>query len=223
MKAVSLALLLLPFVAIVQTHPAPKIPDVGRTLAAFVPAHYDTLPGGRATGDLNHDGRPDVALVLSPKAESLDDYDDETMPGRVLLILFGTAQGYKLATQANRVMLSKNGGGQYGDPFAGLSIRKGVLTVNHYGGSSWRWSVVSKFRYQQGNFFLIGESMFLTRTSGDCESLDGSPGGDYQDTNFVTGEYEIRKISETCQVLLHRKGRRTPVALRRLTDYAPEP
>lgn len=164
-----------------------------------------------------------MALVLHPKAESQDDYDSETLPGRVLLVLFGTARGYTLAARANRVMIAKDGGGQYGDPFAGLTIRKGVLTVNHYGGSSWRWSVVSKFRYQQNDFFLIGESMFLTRTSGDCESLDGSPGGDYQDTNFVTGEYETRKISETCQVLLHRKGRRTPVALRRLTDYAHKP
>lgn len=121
------------------------------------------------------------------------------MPGRVLLVLFSTARGYTLATWADRVMIAKDGG------------------------SSWRWSVVSKFRYQQNDFFLIGESMFLTRTSGDCESLDSSPGGDYQDTNFVTGEYELRKISETCQALLHRKGRPTPVALRRLADYAPEP
>lgn len=223
MKAVPLVLWLLPFIAIAQTSTGPKIAAAGPTLAAFVPARYDTLPGGRAIGDLNHDGHLDVALVLCPKAESRDDYDSESMPGRVLLVLFGTTRGYTLAAQAGQVLLAKDGGGQYGDPFAGLTIRKGVLAVNHYGGSSWRWSVVSKFRYQQGSFFLIGETTILSRTTGDCESLDGSPGGDYQDTNFVTGEYEIRKISETCQVLLHRKGRRTPAALRRLIDYAPEP
>ncbi|RSK49547.1 hypothetical protein [Hymenobacter rigui] len=179
MQAVFIALLLASFVTTIQPGPTPKIPVQGHTLSAFIPARYDTLSGGCAIGDLNQDGRPDVALVLYPKSESRPDYDDETMPGRVLIVLFSTAQGYKLAAQANRAMIARNGGGQYGDPFAGLNIRRGVLTVNHYGGSSWRWSVISKFRYQQGNFFLIGESLSLTRATGDCESLDGSPGGDY--------------------------------------------
>lgn len=206
-----------------QTRAAPEAAAQGRPLAAFIPTGYDTLPGGRALGDLNHDGRPDMAVVLHPKAETQPDYDSATMPGRVLLLLFGTAQGYTLGEQAGRVLLGKDEGGQYGDPFAGLSIRQGVLTVSHYGGGSWRWSVASKFRYQQGSFYLIGETTFLTRASGDCESIDGSPGGDYHDTNFVTGEYEVRRISEACRVLLHKRGRRPPVALRRLADYAPEP
>ncbi|MCB2409234.1 hypothetical protein [Hymenobacter lucidus] len=209
--------------AVAQTRAVPKVATQGRALRAFIPAGYDTLPGGRALGDLNHDGRPDVALVLRPQAETQDGYDGETMPGRILLVLFGAAPGYTLAERAGRVMITKDGGGQYGDPFAGLTISKGVLTVHHYGGSSWRWSVVSKFRYQQGHFYLIGETTILSRTSGDCESVDGSPGGELHDTNFLTGEYEIRKISEACRVLLHRKGRHPPVALRRLADYTPAP
>lgn len=211
------------FPATAQIRAAPRVAAQGRTLAAFIPAGYDTLPGGRALGDLNHDGRPDVALVLQPQAEDRPDYDGETMPGRVLLVLFATAQGYTLAEQASRVMLAKDGGGQYGDPFAGLSIRHGVLTVQHYGGSSWRWHVASKFRYQQGRFYLIGETTILSRTSGDCAGVDGSPGGELHDTNFVTGEYEVRKISEACRILLHRKGRRPPGALRPLAGYRPAP
>ncbi|MCR5888214.1 hypothetical protein LRS06_10640 [Hymenobacter sp. J193] len=201
---------------------APTIPASGRTAAAFVPAGYALLPEGRATGDLNQDGRPDVALVLRPLAENRPYYDSETMPGRILLVLFATARGYMLAEQANQVMLCKNCGGQYGDPFAGLTIRKGVLVVNHYGGSSWRWGVSSKFRYQQRGFYLIGETTTLGRSSGDCENVAGSPGGEYHDINFVTGAYEVRKISETCQVLVHQRGKRKPAPLRRLANYTPE-
>ena len=201
----------------------PKIPATGRTPAAFVPAGYTELPDSRATGDLNQDGRSDVALVLAPKAESRADYDGETMPGRILVVLFATTQGYARAEQASRVLLSKDGGGMYGDPFAGLTIFRGVLSIDHYGGSSWRWSITSKFRYQQGGFYLIGETTNLSRTTGDCENLNGSPGGEYHDTNFVTGAYEVRKISEECRLLVDKKGRRQPGPLRRLTDYAPAP
>lgn len=54
MKAVILVLLLgLPIFATAQTDSVPKLPTPGRSLVAFIPARYDTLPGGRATGDLN--------------------------------------------------------------------------------------------------------------------------------------------------------------------------
>jgi hypothetical protein len=36
-----------------------------------------------------------------------------------------------------------------GDPFAGVTVAKNTFTVNHYGGSAWRWSADYKFNYSR--------------------------------------------------------------------------
>ncbi|MCC2545832.1 hypothetical protein LJY25_05205 [Hymenobacter sp. BT175] len=200
---------------------APRIPTTGRTVADFIPARYDTLPAGRAVGDLNRDGRPDVALVLRSKAEEASSEDN--LPARRLLVLFGTPTGYTLAAQSAKAVLCRECGGIYGDPFAGVTISKGVLSVDHYGGSSWRWSITSKFRYQQGDFYLIGETESSGRNDGDCPGLNGPAGWNYRDANLVTGAYEVKKVSEDCKLLVDKKGRSKPQPLRKLTSYAPVP
>jgi hypothetical protein len=205
-----------------QTPKLPAIPATGRTIADFIPAHYDTLDAGRTDGDLNHDGRPDVALALRSDEEATAE-SEENLPARLLLVLFGTPTGYTLAAQSGKVLLCKECGGMYGDPFAGLTIYKGILSIDHYGGSSWRWSITSKFRYQQGAFFLIGETSSSGHNIGECPGLDGPPGWEYHDTNLVTGDYETKKISDECKLLINKRGHQKPAPLRRLTDYAVEP
>lgn len=202
---------------------AQVVPATGHTLASFIPPGYRVLPEGRATGDLNGDGRPDKVLVLRPLLEDQPDRIDPDMPGRILLILLGTPTGYTLAAQSSRIMLCRGCGGIYGDPFASLDIKNGILTISHYGGSSWRWSITSKFRYQQGSFYLIGETTDYGRAEGNCEGLAGPAGQNYRDTNFVTGDYEVEKISEDCKLLLHKRGKIKPAPLRKLVDYASVP
>ena len=203
--------------------PTPKIPLAGRTPAAFIPAHYGLLPDGEATDDFNHDGRSDKVLVLRPLLEDQPDHIDLDMPERILLILLGTPTGYTLAAQSNRIVLCRDCGGMYGDPFAGLDVKSGILTINHYGGSSWRWGITSKFRYQQSSFYLIGETTEYGRADGDCDGLYGPAGRNYRDTNFVTGAYEVEKISEDCKLLLHKRGKTKPTPLRKLVDYVSVP
>jgi hypothetical protein len=206
-----------------QRIPAPKIPATGQKVADFVPPHYALLADGQASYDFNRDGRPDKVLVLRPLLEDQPDRIDPDMPGRILLILLGTPTGYTLDAQSSRIMLCRGCGGVYGDPFAGLDVKNGILTISHYGGSSWRWSITSKFRYQQGSFYLIGETTDYGRVEGDCEGLDGPAGRNYRDTNFVTGDYEIEKISDDCKLLLHKRGKTKPTPLRKLIDYASVP
>jgi hypothetical protein len=40
-------------------------------------------------------------------------------------------------------------GGMMGDPFAGVTVRTNTFTVNHYGGSAWRWTADYKFNYSR--------------------------------------------------------------------------
>jgi hypothetical protein len=204
---------------------AQVVPATGHTPASFIPPGYRVLPEGRATGDLNGDGRPDVALALGPPKE--DVLNDETFPPRLLVVLWRTAAGgYRLATVARGALLCMGCGGVHGDPFEGLEITKGVLLVYHYGGSSWRWTLTARFRYQQGDFYQIGDTYNYTHTIADvCPQLHGEyrPGDQYHDINLVTGEFKRIRVSEECQLMENRRGRQPVQPLVRLAAYKPAP
>lgn len=92
----------------------------------------NTVPLAIERGDLNRDGREDVVLVLEPQ--------DPEQP-RPLLILVRDAKGaLKLAKRSAKAVFCRNCGGMMGDPFQGVVVEKGRFTIQHYGGSAWRWS-----------------------------------------------------------------------------------
>ena len=200
-----------------QKSGATRIPTpvvTGQPLAAFRLAHYDTLAGGRATGDLNRDGLPDVALVLAPPGEDTVALGSgaEQLPPRLLLVLLrAPGGGYRLAARTARVVLGKGDGGCY-DPFGQLSIERGVVVLDQVGGGSQRWWITSKFRCQQGRFYVIGE------TTGTAESYQPCPNETSEDANFITGICKSTTTTSTCEELVKRYHcRRRP--LRPLATY----
>lgn len=202
--------------------PTAALTTHAQTPAAFIPSGYRLLPHGRATGDLNGDGRPDVVLALGPVAED-SAQADELLP-RLLLVLWRTAGGYRLAATARQALLGKYDGGVIGDPFEGVRIEKGVLSVRHYGGGGWQWSVVSKFRYQQGDFYLIGATYSQRHNVEDeCPNLGGDhrPGDKYRDENLLTGAFVSAEVSQDCQLLENKHGKQPLKPLRRLVAYHP--
>jgi hypothetical protein len=222
------ALLLLALAASAAVR-AQTIPTTGATPASFIPKGYYQLPEGRATGDLNADGRPDVVLALAPTASTeagpaLASNDNISYP-RLLVVLWRTATGYEQGYVARQAILGRTDGGAFGDPFAGLDIAKGVLSISHYGGSSWRWSLTAKFRYQQGDFYQIGDTYSLMQsTAENCPTLlDHRPGDIYRDTNLLTGAYELVKVSDDCKLLENKRGKQLVKRLRRLVAYQPHP
>ncbi|MDQ2772735.1 MAG: hypothetical protein M3Y54_19800 [Bacteroidota bacterium] len=219
MKSLLLFLLVLSPGAFAQMPTALRLPATGPSLASFIPAGYGILPDAKATGDLNYDGRPDVALVLRPLAEDRPGAKIDSLPPRLLLVLLRTPAGYRRAAQSAQLILCKGCGGVWGGPLESIAIERGVLTVFHHDGSSARWNVTTKFRYQKGDFYLIGESRVRYHTSRFC----GQAGRQFQETDFVTGEYRQETDSERCRPLVRKRGRRPPQPLRRLTDYAVEP
>ena len=217
-------LLLLLLVTALPAH-SQSAPISKPTPAAFIPRGYRILPDGRATGDLNGDGRTDVALALGPVAEDTEHSDK--LPPRLLLVLWRTAAGgYTLAGTARQALLGKDDGGIYGDPFAGLAIKGGVLSVLHYGGSSWRWSITGKFRWQQGGFYLVGTTNFsMHNTEEPCPNLAGEHRAEdnYEDVNLLTGQYERVKVSPECKFLENKRGRQPVKPLVPLSAYKPVP
>lgn len=100
------------------------------------------------SADLNGDGTRDYALVIEDPKET----DDLIQGRRNLLILTRTAGGkLTLAARNDReaVYCRTCGGISIGDPFMGIKVGRNTFTINHYGGSAWRWTDDSTFNYSR--------------------------------------------------------------------------
>lgn len=118
--------------------------------AAITDAMVKNTPEGwvirdTMTGDLNRDQFTDLLIVLQRKNESESDSDLV----RPLLILTGNPKtgGLDLRERNDDVVLCYHCGGVFGDPYDGLAIKNGYFSVEHYGGSSWRWTKIITFKY----------------------------------------------------------------------------
>lgn len=111
---------------------------------AFVPVGFLLLDS--VSGDLNKDGKKDMLIVLQSQHEP-----DSMELARPLLILFGkTGGGYELAVRNDSTVMCRGCGGVFGDPYAGLVVKNNFFSIEHYGGSSWRWTRIITFRYDAG-------------------------------------------------------------------------
>ncbi len=110
----------------------------------FIPEGYALLD--TVSGDLNLDSYPDMILVLKKIGE--DTASDATGYKRPLLLLSGNAgKSFTLAARNDNIVYCRQCGGVMGDPYYGIEIKKGMFTVNHFGGSTQRWSNEITFKY----------------------------------------------------------------------------
>lgn len=127
----------------------------------FIPEGYTLLDS--ATCDLNLDPYPDILLVLKKRGEdSISNVVDYTVI-RPLLILIGQAdKQFKLAARNDNAVYCVNCGGMMGDPYMGVVIKKGYFSIEHYGGSAWRWTRIITFKYSTAD-----KNWYLHKDGGD--------------------------------------------------------
>jgi hypothetical protein len=196
-----------------------KIPFSDKSIRAFIPPGYDTIM--TVTGDLDKDNIADLAMVLKSLKEDGDSarYLD-SLPRRILLVLLKNEKGYYMvAGKSNQAILGKDEGGIFGDPLAEIRIIKGILVIDHYGGSAWRWEYTHKFRFQNNYVFLIGQTSDNYWNVKMCDKLGVAAGTDFEDINFVTGSYVTKKVSENCKLLENKKGKKPVKPLVKLEDF----
>ena len=111
------------------------------TLNSFIAKGFTILDS--ASGDLNKDGFRDVVLILKNSFE--ENNADTTRP---LLILHGNnSKTYTLAAKNEHAVLCQGCGGVLGDPYENVVIKNNYFSVEHYGGSNWRWTRIITFKY----------------------------------------------------------------------------
>ena len=130
-------------------------PEGFARVSSFIPVGYSILDS--ASGNLNKDEYTDLVLIL--KFNNEDIIEDTARP---LLLLAGGQKGwYKLLAKNDSVVLCKDCGGAFGDPYQGITIKNGYFSIEHYGGSSWRWTRIITFKFN-----AITKQFILHRDAG---------------------------------------------------------
>ncbi|MBI3518933.1 MAG: hypothetical protein HY062_06200 [Bacteroidetes bacterium] len=148
-------------------------------MKSFIPKGYGLLDS--ASGDLNKDGIKDLILILKNNLE--ESFPDTTRP---LLILHGTkTKGYVLVAKNAHVVLCKNCGGIYGDPYERVVVKNNFFSVEHYGGSNWRWTRIITFKYD-----MISRQYVLHRDAG----ISFHTSNPDKTINMTTGDKNFDKL-----------------------------
>ena len=133
--------------------------------------------------DFDRNGNTDLAFVIQESS-----VNGASAP-RTLMVVKGNGDWtYTLAIEAKKAIFSADEGGMWGDPYEGIEIRNGSLFLHFYGGSSWRWEKTYQFRYQDGDWYLIGaKDSFLNINTNE---------GTVKDYNLLTGDYIIKETAK---------------------------
>jgi hypothetical protein len=130
-------------------------------LAEFIPDGYTALD--TTSGDLNLDRYSDMIMVLKKNGEDTSSDVIEHPEKRALLILSGQADNsYKLAARNDNAVYCIDCGGMMGDPFMDIVIKKEYFSIEHYGGSGWRWTRTITFKYSPADNYW-----YLHKDGGD--------------------------------------------------------
>ena len=167
LSSLLIAMALMPLQSMAQS-----LNESGVDAKQIVPFGWETV---EATGDLNGDGVNDLALIATPnnkeKMTTRDDGYVYNFNQPVLAIYWGQKSGgYKLFKQYDKVIPARQD--EFVSITPSLSItKKGTLVINlEYfvtAGSYTQPTSAHTFRYQNGDFYLIGkDATELERTTG---------------------------------------------------------
>ncbi|MBD3903972.1 hypothetical protein NAL32_04360 [Chryseobacterium sp. Ch-15] len=137
-----------------------------------------------AYGNLDEDENDEAVAVY--EMPNIDREDAE----QVLAIYKKQNGKWKITRQTSAPLLSSQSGGMMGNPFNGISISKKSIVIDHFGGSRDKWEYTHRYRFQNGDWFLIGASASF-----------GAP-CDYWvkfDYNISTGDATYQKTVENCE------------------------
>lgn len=151
-----------------------------------MPGKYQFLDS--VLGDLNKDGVEE--LVVGYNTTEINDSNFFEGIPRELIIYKNNGKEWQEWKKSDQALMGSMDGGMMGDPYDGMEIKKGILIINHWGGSSWKWNVTDKYRFQEGQFYLIGYT-----------SNYGRPCDYWEDTDFnlSTGKIIYNRTIDDCE------------------------
>lgn len=147
-----------------------------------IPKGYKKLV--EVNGDLDKDDIEEKVFVFDTPEEG----DLGTI--REVRIYLKGLKGWKLWYKARNAVLSSQHGGVMGDPFQDLKIERGCIVINHFGGSRQKWTYTHRYRYQKGDWKLIGTTAVSNDPCKEVETFD---------YNLSSGNVNYQKAYENCE------------------------
>lgn len=135
-------------------------------------------------GDLDNDSIMELLVIYN--TDRIDELDGVERELTIYKIVNKKWEAWITSKQA---ILGSKDGGMMGDPYGSMEIKNGVLSITHSGGSSWKWGVTDKYRYQNGSIYLIG---FTSSYGKPCEYWE------VVDFTISTGKLLVEKETEQC-------------------------
>ncbi|NHN25016.1 hypothetical protein FIA58_004925 [Flavobacterium jejuense] len=135
-------------------------------------------------GDLDKDGIPEKVIVYDTEKET--DLGTE----RQIYIYKNNNGKWEFWKKAIGAVLPSQHGGMMGDPFDEISIERNCIVINHFGGSRQKWNYTHRFRYQGGDFQLIGATVNFGSPCDYFETMD---------YNLSNGKINYEKETEDCE------------------------
>lgn len=138
----------------------------------FIPENYAILD--IIIGDLNLDNVSDAIIILKKKGEERLSDVIESPEKRPLIILLRDANNeLKIARRSDNTVYCFDCGGVFGDPYQAVSIDNGYFSVEHYGGSSWRWTRKITYNYsKQDNEWYLYEDSSVSFHASEPEKVE---------------------------------------------------
>ncbi|WP_439506198.1 hypothetical protein [Sediminibacterium sp.] len=140
-----------------------QLTSYSRTVAPKYNFSYKVM---EVEGDLNKDGLPDKVIVTQ-------DTVHENAPYRLQVFFKEPSGQYKLIVTSTKIIEPQypdgRDGYRTGDEFGEVSINKGILGIRF---DLLRGNYEHKFRFQKGNFELIGYTEYLSDGQGVMRSID---------------------------------------------------
>ena len=156
----------------------------GYTQENLVPGNYKS--NKEVIGDLDKDGIPEKVVVY----DIITAQNENNGINRELIIYKKQSLNWKIWKRSKYAVKNSEQGGMMGDPFDGVEIVKGILLINHSGGSSYKWTQTDKYRFQNNQFELIGFKEFSGRPCDNWFDFD---------YNISSGRIEVTNEFEKCE------------------------
>ncbi len=162
-----------------NTNKSDTLDTITPNYANYVPIDDTLIVIDSIAGLLNDDELLDYILVCKSQNESETEYDEYD---RKSFIYVGQQNGvYKSHSTNIGAVLCKNCGGVFGDPYDGINIDSNKeFSITHYGGSNFRWGILSKFTYD-----ITLDNWVLTSVENSSFSTNDP---ENEETNVLTNE-----------------------------------
>ncbi len=148
-----------------------------------IPENYSIVD--TVSGDLDKDTIKELVVAYNTAPENeIDGVQRE-------LIIYKIKNGkWTEWKKSNEALYGSRDGGMMGDPYGQMEIINGTLLISQNGGSSWKWGFTDKYRFQNGEFYLIG---YTSSAGKPCEYWK------VVDFNLSTGKMIVKKEYENCE------------------------